>query len=1010
MSQAAREPSFEAQGELPSTVTGDDELLATLADDFAASLRRGEHPTVEEYVAKHPALAERIRKFLSTVLMIERIRTFDVARASEGPGTIIGHYKLLERIGEGGFGVVYMAEQQHPIRRKVALKVIKPGFDTRQVIARFEAERQALALMDHENIAKVHDAGATDNGRPYFVMELVHGVPITEFCDENELTPRERLELFVEVCRAVQHAHTRGIIHRDIKPTNVLVTLHDGVPVPKVIDFGVAKATGQQLTEKTLFTNFAQMIGTPLYMSPEQAEMTGIDVDTRSDVYSLGVLLYELLTGATPMDKERLKRAAFDEVRRIIREEEPPRPSTRLSTLGGQARHGISAQRKSDPKQLGRLVRGELDWIVMKALAKERARRYATADALARDVERYLLDESVEACPPSAIYRLKKFARRNKGPVLATAIVLLTLIGGIVGTMFGLIRAEQAQAERAEAERWAKEEAQTRLAQIEKSAEILASVFRDMDPVAADNAGVSFRDLLRRRLEDAAQQLEGEAVGDPLVVARLQHVLGISLYGLGHFDQAEGVLVKACRTRERLLGADHLDTVATKGSLAALYHYQGKYDLAEALFKEELAARTARLGADHPDTLHSQHRLALLYRSQAKYALAETLYKEVLAIRSAKLGADHLDTVASKHNLAALYLHQGKYVLAEPLYKEVLTVRTAKLGADHPDTLTSRHHLASLYQAQGKEALAEALHKEVLAIRTAKLGADHPDTLSSQNSLAELYQAQGKYALAEALYKEMLAIRTAKLGADHLDTLTSQHELARLYRAMKKLDRSIPLLEEMLKLRKAKLGPDHPDTLDAQADLGVIYCNTEKFANAIALLEEVHQKRREDPELARVGNGLLTAYARTGKTTEATALVTEQVQAARKQLAADRPRLAAALADTGKALLDAKAYAAAEPLLRESLSLGEQKVPDAWRTHHARSLLGGALLGQQKYADAEPLLLQGYRGLKERAVKIPPEEQGSLTTALERLAQLYVAWGKPVEAAKWRTELAKRKE
>ena len=310
-----------------------------------------------------------------------------------------------------------MAEQQHPVRRKVALKVIKPGFDTRQVIARFEAERQALALMEHENIAKVLDAGATDCGRPYFVMELVYGVPITEFCDRNELPPRERLELFVQVCRAVQHAHTKGIIHRDIKPTNVLVTLHEGVPVPKVIDFGVAKATSQQLTDKTLFTNFAQMIGTPLYMSPEQAEMTGVDVDTRSDVYSLGVLLYELLTGTTPLDKDRFKQAAFDEVRRIIREEEPPRPSTRLSTMGDQAR-SISARRKSDPKQLGQFVRGELDWIVMKALEKERARRYETASGLAHDIERYLRDDPVEACPQSASYRLKKFARRNKGPVL----------------------------------------------------------------------------------------------------------------------------------------------------------------------------------------------------------------------------------------------------------------------------------------------------------------------------------------------------------------------------------------------------------------------------------------------------------------------------------------------------------------------------------------------------------------------------------------------------------------
>jgi WD40 repeat protein/serine/threonine protein kinase len=354
------------------------------------------------------------------------VATAEELLVSESPGTVVGPYKLLEQIGEGGFGVVFLAEQTQPVRRKVALKVLKPGMDTRQVVARFEAERQALALMDHPHIAKVLEGGATPSGRPYFVMELVRGVPITDFCDHNHLTPRQRLELFIPVCQAVQHAHQKGIIHRDLKPSNILVSVHDTAPVPKVIDFGVAKALGQELTDKTVFTGFAQMVGTPLYMSPEQAGLSSLDTDTRTDVYALGVLLYELLTGTTPFDSERLRQAGYDEMRRIIREEEPARPSTRLSTLG-QAASTASLNRQSDPKTLSQLCRGELDWIVMKCLEKDRNRRYETASGLARDIERYLRDEPVQACPPSTLYRLRKFARRNKAALLTASVVVLAV-------------------------------------------------------------------------------------------------------------------------------------------------------------------------------------------------------------------------------------------------------------------------------------------------------------------------------------------------------------------------------------------------------------------------------------------------------------------------------------------------------------------------------------------------------------------------------------------------------
>jgi serine/threonine protein kinase/Flp pilus assembly protein TadD len=444
------------------------------------------------------------------------------------PGTVVGPYKLLEQIGEGGFGVVFLAEQQQPLRRKVALKVIKPGMDSRQIIARFEAERQALALMDHPNIARVLDAGATDAGRPYFVMELVEGIPLTQFCDDHRLTLRERLGLFTHVCRAVQHAHHKGVIHRDLKPSNVLVTLHDGAPVPKVIDFGIAKAVGQQLTDKTLVTGFAQLVGTPLYMSPEQAGLSALDVDTRSDVYALGVLLYELLTGSTPFEKERLRKAAYDEVLQIIREEEAPKPSTRISTLG-QAAPTVAEQRRVDPKRLGRLLRGELDWIVLMALEKDRARRYATAQELADDLRRYLDHEPILARPPTPVYRARKWARRHRAVVWAASamLVLGAVFGG--GTWFWWA---QMRATAAGEVRVALREADG-LRQEEKWPEALSAVGRARGALAGVGAGPGLwgqieelgKDLeMARRLEEARLRLEGPR--------------GDGLYDLGTGDAA----------------------------------------------------------------------------------------------------------------------------------------------------------------------------------------------------------------------------------------------------------------------------------------------------------------------------------------------------------------------------------------------------------------------------------------------------------------------------------------
>jgi serine/threonine protein kinase/Tfp pilus assembly protein PilF len=489
-----------------------------------------------------------------------------------GTGSRIGPYTLREQIGEGGFGLVFVAEQQRPVRRQVALKIIKPGMDSRDVIARFEAERQALALMDHPNIARVLDAGTTESGRPYFVMELVRGIPITDYCDKHHLAPRERLSLFLDVCQAVQHAHQKGIIHRDIKPGNVLVTLHDTRPIVKVIDFGVAKAINQQLTERTIYTKFSQMVGTPLYMSPEQAEMSGLDVDTRTDIYALGVLLYELLTGTTPFDSRRLKEAAFDEVRRIIREEEPPKPSTRISALGDTL-DTVAARRKTDPRKLSLLMRGDLDWIAMRALEKDRTRRYQTANGLARDLDRFLADEPVEARAPSTAYQIRKLMKRNRGLFVTGALLLIvvSLAGGV--SIWQYVRAANAQRTAALqrlAAQEARREAELANQRLQRnrslalaSTALLLAANRDyenslvqferaldMDPnnaLAANNFAWVLVTAADRELWDAqrAAELAQHAIDLVPDAGLFWNTLGVAHYRLGNWQQAIESLEKS---------------------------------------------------------------------------------------------------------------------------------------------------------------------------------------------------------------------------------------------------------------------------------------------------------------------------------------------------------------------------------------------------------------------------------------------------------------------------------
>jgi serine/threonine protein kinase/tetratricopeptide (TPR) repeat protein len=824
----------------------------------------------------------------------ERIATVDEPTTAEHPGTTIGPYKLLEQIGEGGFGIVFMAEQQQPVRRKVALKILKPGMDTRQIVARFEAERQALAIMDHANIARVFDGGASASGRPFFVMELVRGVPITDFCDQHHLALRQRLELFLAVCQAVQHAHQKGIIHRDLKPSNVLVTVQDTTPVVKVIDFGVAKALGQELTDKTLFTGFAQMIGTPLYMSPEQAGESSLDIDTRTDIYTLGVLLYELLTGTTPFDKDRLKEANYEEIRRIIREEEPPKPSTRVSTLG-QAATTISTERQSDPKRLSQLIRGELDWIVMKCLEKDRNRRYETASALAADVQHYLKDEPVVACPPSAVYRLRKLARRHKRPLLAAALVLLALIGGIIGTTAGMVRAQRAQGAETEQRRIAQDnekaakerEAETRAVLSFVETKILAAA-RPKDQGGGQGYDVKLADAVKSALPFVDKSFTSE----PLIEGRLRRTMGISFFYLGDAKTAIEQFQAAREIYTVHLGPDHPETLHSMNGLASAYYAAGRIQEALKLLEETHQLKSAQLGPDHVDTLKGMNNLALAYLAAGRIQEALKLRRETLELQKAKLGPNHPDTLRSMMGLAFCYLYAGHTQEAIKLHEETIQLKKVKLGPDHPDTLLSMMGLARSLNNASRTEEALKLSEETFQLQKAQVGPDHPDTLSTMMCLGIAYRASGRTEEAIKLHEKTLQLQTARLGTDHPDTVGSMQNLASSYADAGRIQEALELREKALRLRQAKFGPGHPDTLMTMSDLADSYADAGRTQEALKLREATLQAQittlgRDHPDTLASMNNLADSYIAVGEAAKALSLLHDTLALRERHMAAE---------------------------------------------------------------------------------------------------------------------------
>src|SRR5262245_12589461 len=695
-------------------------------------------------------------------------------------GLHIGRYRLLEQIGEGGMGTVWVAEQTEPVKRRVALKLIKPGMDSRQVLSRFEAERQALALMDHPNIAKVHDGGMTDEGRPFFVMEYVKGVPITEYCDSARLSIQDRLKLFVQVCQAVQHAHQKGIIHRDLKPSNILVCLYDGVAIPKVIDFGLAKAINQPLTEHTLYTARGLMVGTPLYMSPEQAEFNNVDIDTRSDIYSLGVILYELLTGTTPLEKEQFKAAAVQEILRLIKEVEPPKPSTKLS--GSASLPSIAAQRSLEPAQLSRTIRGDLDWIVMKSLEKERSRRYEAANGLVRDIERFMHDEPVEAGPPSAMYRLRKLARKYRMPVAIITTIAAFLILGMTISAWQAIRATRAEAiARAnehkarlaeQAERTAKGQAvmaaaaetKAKDAALQREAETAAVLnFLEAKILSADRPegrdGGLGRDItLHDAIKAALPFVHENFKNQPVIEARLQLTVGWSFLCLG-------------------------DPV-----------------VAERQFQSARTILTKHRGLNQPMTLRSMHNLATSYRYLFRFVDAAKLYEETLELRKATLGPDNPNTLSTMEGLARSYLSLGRYEQARKLFEELVSLCKNKLGPLDRHTLRSMTFLVQSNLALESHTEALNLCEEVFALCKRQLGPDDPDTIGSMDVLADCYAALGRAGEALKLRQEVLAAAKIKYGPTHPITLWMMRDVAASLMTLGQGAEAVPIIDECVRL------------------------------------------------------------------------------------------------------------------------------------------------------------------------------------------------------------------